>query len=128
MYLHDIGHFLSGNEDHAILSENFAVTFFEKNNYNKKNKEILHCIRAHRNKDVKPKTLEAKIIVTVDSLSHITNGVYWDMIKEGRSLEKVLAKIERDYRDLGFFPEVSKMMKNICENWRKIVTEYNNMI
>ena len=127
VYLHDIGHFLPGEEDHAVLSENFAAGFLEKNNY-PKTKEALHCVRAHRNRDVIPKTLEAKAVTVADSLSHISNGVYWVMIKEGQALEKVVGKIKRDYRDLSFFPKIQTKMENICVAWEKIVVEYQKIL
>lgn len=63
VWLHDLGHYpINPNEDHAITSERKAVDFLKKEGYDPaKEKQILHCVRAHRCKDVLPKQLKLKL-------------------------------------------------------------------
>ena len=128
IYFHDIldsGFQRIDKEDHAILSERYANTILKDNQYpSDKIEKVLHCVRAHRNKDVVPNTIEAKIIATIDSASHITAGIYFDMVKMGTDPKDVIGKINRDYRDLYFFPEIQDEMKNICNSWKKLIKEY----
>ena len=63
VWLHDIGQADGDyNEDHAIKSEREARRFLSSIGVeNQKLEQVAHCVRAHRNKDVAPKTLEARI-------------------------------------------------------------------
>ncbi len=129
--LHDIGHYMNPAEvDHAVLGEERVKIFLEKENYSKgKTKKVLHCIRAHRCKDVLPKTLEAKIIAFIDSASHFTDFVYLDMAKENKSNKdkfKAFGKIDRDYRDLSFFPEIKEQLTDLYNAWKILLKAFNN--
>jgi len=73
--LHDIGRIRgkeSLNTNHADLSAKMALEFLTKNNYNFKKNEIdniIHSIKAHSfSNNIKPKTLEAKILSDADKL------------------------------------------------------------
>ncbi len=46
------------------------------------------------------------------------------MVKMGTDPKDVIGKINRDYRDLYFFPEIQDEMKNICNSWKKLIKEY----
>lgn len=132
VWLHDIGHYpVNSEEDHAIISEKRAKTFLEEQNYSKnKMNKVLHCIRAHRCKDVMPNTFEAKIIAFVDSASHITDDLYFRMAKEDKEKKRafrVYAKMERDFRDLSAFPEIQNELKELFETWKKLIKIYENL-
>lgn len=137
VWLHDLGQYqglskrVNETEDHAVTSEKVAKIFLEKNNYPKeKMAKVLHCVRAHRCKDVLPQTKEAKIVACCDSASHFTEGVYIRMImafeKENRNSERdnVLGKLERDYRDLKMFPEVQKKLEPLYHAWKALLEQY----
>ncbi|MFO7796202.1 MAG: HD domain-containing protein [Promethearchaeati archaeon] len=73
--LHDIGRIRekeSLNTNHADLSAKMALEFLTKNNYNFKKNEIdniIHSIKAHSfSNNIKPNTLEAKILSDADKL------------------------------------------------------------
>ena len=108
-WLHDIGHYpLADDVDHAVRGEERARKILVENNYPKeKMNKVLHCVRAHRCRDVKPNTLEAKIIAFMDSASHITDSMYYDMIirmkETGENTEYLYGKMERDLKDLDLF-------------------------
>ena len=92
--LHDIGHYpLQRKEDHAVIGEKISKSFLK----NKKIREekvgqILHCIRAHRCRDVMPNSIEAKIVAFSDSASHITDCLYFDIAKKNKKTKTLFLK------------------------------------
>ena len=132
VWMHDLGHYPILTEiDHAIRSEKRAKEFMEKLNYSKdKMEKVLHCVRAHRCRDVMPNSIEAKIIACVDSASHMTESMYFDMAKDDKENNRefrVYAKMERDFRDLGAFPEIQKELKKLFETWKKLIQIYEKI-
>ncbi len=132
VWLHDIGHYpIPAEIDHAIRSQERAKDFLEKEKYPKgRINKVLHGIRAHRNKDVMPKSFEAKIIAFIDSASHITTPVYFDMAKEDKENKKeftAYAKIQRDIRDLHWFPEVQEELKELAAAWTNLLKAYEKI-
>ncbi len=91
VWLHDIGHYPLPTEiDHAVRGEERAREFLEQEKYDsKKMEEVLHCIRAHRSRDVMPKSLEAKIIAFVDSASHMTDPMYFYIPNKIKKIMKI---------------------------------------
>ena len=91
-WLHDIGHYpVPTDIDHAIRSEQQAKEFLENQNYDKeKMNKVLHCVRAHRCRDVMPETLEAKIMAFIDSASHMTDSMYFSMAKDDKENKRDL--------------------------------------
>ncbi len=125
VWLHDIGHYSHLKKDHAIISEKKANEFLTSEKYPEEKKaKVLHCVRAHRCRDVLPETLEAKTMVFVDSASHFIDYFYIDMLKDNKYTQKkvdFLGKLERDYRDLSFFPEIKEDLKEIYDCWKKLL-------
>jgi len=82
--LHDIGRIRekeSLNTNHAELSAKMALEFLTKNNYHFKKNEIdniIHSIKAHSfSNNIKPNTLEAKILSDADKLDALgAMGLY----------------------------------------------------
>jgi len=131
IWLHDLGHYPIPTEiDHAVRSEQRAKEFLEKESYLKdKIEKVLHCVRAHRCRDVQPQTLEAKIIAFVDSASHMTDTMYLDMVRtdeEGR-FQRTYGKLERDWRDLSAFPEVQGELTELYNAWKVLLTAYEKI-
>jgi hypothetical protein len=125
-WFHDIGHFVGNEVDHAVSSEKEARLFLEKEGYpeDKMNK-ILHVVRSHRNSDVKPETLEAKIVCCADSASHLTSDVYFGILSDdAENREYILGKIERDFRDLAAFPEIEKELTPIYKAWKELMNTF----
>ncbi len=133
VWLHDIGHYpIPTDIDHAVRSEERAKAFLKKEKYPKdKTNKILHCIRAHRCRDILPESVEAKIIACADSASHMTEPtIYLDMAKsdkENNNEFRVYAKMERDYRDLGIFPEIQNELKELYQNWKNLIKSYEKI-
>ncbi|MEI8344079.1 MAG: HD domain-containing protein [Candidatus Moraniibacteriota bacterium] len=132
VWLHDLGHYPLPTEiDHAIRSEERAREFLKKENYSEEKMEkVLHCVRAHRCRDVMPETLEAKIIAFADSASHMTDTMYFVMAKSDREngeAPRVFAKMDRDMRDLASFPEVQGELVELFEAWKVLLKAYEKI-
>jgi 23S rRNA maturation-related 3'-5' exoribonuclease YhaM len=132
VWMHDIGHYPIPTEiDHAIRSEQRAKEFLELENYDKeKTQAVLHCVRSHRCSDVMPESLEAKMVAFVDSASHMTISMYMNMAREDKERKesfRAFAKIERDMRDLGSFPEMQKKLTGLYHAWQNLLKEYEKI-
>ena len=132
VWLHDIGHYpVQENVDHAVTGEKIARAFLEKEGYDsEKILKVLHCVRAHRCRDVMPNIIEAKIIACIDSASHMTDSIYFDIArnhKSGQTSYNALEKIERDYRDISVFPEIRDEMQELYDAWKKLLVAYNKI-
>ena len=121
VYLHDIGHAFGEHKDHELKSEAEAKLFLKEMGLAEdKISKVTHCIRAHRCKDVQPETTEAKILATADSLSHMTDGCYMGMVIDGKK-DLALGKLERDYRDVGFFPKIKQEIAPLYQAWKNLL-------
>ncbi|MFH0828752.1 MAG: HD domain-containing protein [Candidatus Kerfeldbacteria bacterium] len=125
VWLHDIGWTVGKiKEDHAIASERETRRFLARVKVRPETVDrIAHCVRAHRCRDVQPETIEAKILAAADSASHMTDIVYIELLSKG--LRKyVKEKLERDYRDVGMFPELQKSLTPLYRAWKTLVRVY----
>ena len=131
VWLHDIGQAIGNkDDDHAVKSGDEANRFLPELGLDKERIEkVFHCVRAHRCKDVQPETIEAKILAVADSATHMTDINYIVHLSDksgnwGRSKEWVLEKLERDYRDIGLFPEFQKEIRPLYEAWKQLLNVY----
>jgi hypothetical protein len=77
-----------------------------------------------------PKSLEAKIMAFIDSASHMTDSMYFDMAKDAKEKKenfRVYAKMERDLRDLSSFPEIQKELTGLYNAWQNLIKEYEKI-
>jgi len=126
--LHDVWHYPVPTEiDHAIRWAEIAKKFLEEH-WVEKNiiDQVVHCVRAHRCRDVQPDTIEAKIIAFSDSASHMLDIIYIWVAKDF-STEAALEKLERDYRDLWLFPEFKKELEELYTSRKKLLHEYQKI-
>ncbi|OGD57346.1 hypothetical protein A2V71_00825 [Candidatus Berkelbacteria bacterium RBG_13_40_8] len=128
VYLHDIAHYpVDKNSDHAVRGEEKATEFLKDNNYPEDRiKKVTHLVRSHRCKDIQPETIEARILACADSASHLTDSMYLDIIQDERS-DYALGKLERDYRDIGIFPEIQQELKPLHEAWKNLINAFMNI-
>lgn len=128
VWLHDIGYFMGEKAiDHAVKAEKIADEFLGDSVDEDLKKNILHCIRSHRNKDVMPETLEAKLMVVIDCASHFTGTLYMFLFSYGRSVDMIMEKIDKDYADLSIFPEIQKTLQPVYESWKKLFNSLDNI-
>jgi predicted hydrolase (HD superfamily) len=125
VWLHDIGHTTGDREtDHAHQSALEAERFLtEVGLASEKVRRVVHCVRTHRCRDIQPETMEAKVLAAADSASHMTDVHYIVHASRG-ARDYAVEKLEKDYRDLGFFPEVQRELASLYEAWRQLLGVY----
>jgi len=132
VWLHDIGSYPISDRDHAVVGEEIARKFLKKHKYNEeKSLKILHCIRAHRCRDVKPSSMEAKLVACADSASHFTDCIYIQILIDAHSKKSeklsdyAFDKLERDYKDISAFPEIKLKLTPLYLKWKGLLKEYS---
>lgn len=123
VWLHDIGILdRTLTMDHAVFAESEARKFLPKIGVDSETTEkVAHCVRAHRNKDIPPQTIEAKILAAADSASHMTEINYIVHIKDDGLRDYVEGKIERDYRDVALIPGLREKVTPLYEAWKQLI-------
>ncbi|MFW6109872.1 MAG: HD domain-containing protein [Patescibacteria group bacterium] len=120
-WLHDVGRTTKDHStDHAVQSAQITRRFLKRRLKQDTIANIVHCVRAHRVKEVVPKTLEAKIVAVADSISHMTGPVY---ILVGKELgwEFAFRKLDRDFRDLDLLPKIKKLFEDLYFPWKQLL-------
>ena len=136
--LHDVGRIYEKKNDaknHAEISAEMTEKFFRKTNFNIKIDNIdniIHSIRAHSfSNNIKPKTLEAKVLSDADKLDALgAIGLYRTIIFTLRNkggIEQVINHLENKILKLKdrLYLEVSKQ---IAEERSKIIIDFYNKI
>ena len=136
--LHDVGRYLNKeikNKNHAEISSEIAKNFIVKNSYDigaEDLENILHCIRSHSfSNDVKPNTLEARILHDADKLDALgAIGLYRTIgftLKSQGEIEQVIDHLEKKILKLKdmLYLEYSK---NLAERRHKLVLEFYDQI
>lgn len=124
IWLHDVGNIVGDkNIDHAINSEQFVLENLSNFDINQDViNQIAHCVRSHRCRDVLPQSLEAKILATSDSLSHMTDSIYFEIV-ELQGIEATLEKLDRDYRDKSLLKlSFSNEIKSLYTAWKTLLS------
>ncbi len=136
--LHDVGRIYEKKNDaknHAEMSGEMAEKFFQKTNFNiniDNIENIIHSIRAHSfSNNIKPKTLEAKILSDADKLDALgAIGLYRTIsftLRNKGGIIQVIEHLENKILKLkdGLYLEVSKQ---IGEERSKIIIDFYNKI
>ncbi len=138
-YLHDIGriHIKEAryNKNHAENSAEMALKFIESCGHKIPQTDldnIIHTIRAHSfSNNVKPETLEAKILSDVDKLDALgAIGLYRTIgftLQRGGDLDNVVEHLENKImkiKDLMYLD----LTKQIANNRQEIILEFYNKI
>lgn len=141
-WLHDISKYYAKNtkdfekvhKNHHIESAEIAKQFLIKNKLNSQDVDkIANIILKHRNSlPYKAETIEEKIMVVADTLSHFESVLYFIHFKfyPKRTIEDgvkmMLLKLDRDWRDLAVLPKSRKLvgikykvLKEMLENYQK---------
>lgn len=140
-WFHDIAHYYATNgkeilevkKNHHLNGAKIAEKILKKYNVSKDEIEkIKNCILRHRNsKAFKARTLEEKIVVVADTLSHFSSIFYLTYFKfhPEHSLEQMvkadLEKIDRDWKDLNLLPVSRKMVAEQYFILKKMLCNYN---
>lgn len=142
-WLHDIAHYYARNSreilavkaTHHIKGAQIAEKILKQ--YPIKPEEIekiKNCILCHRNKaPYQPKSLEEKIMTVADTMSHFGSIFYFTYFKfhPEKTLENMveddLAKLKRDWRDIGLLPRAKKFVEPEYRIIKKLLENYNKL-
>lgn len=129
VWLHDRGYYPIQEEDHAITGERIAREFLGGIGLEgDKIERVVRCVRRHRCRDIQPETIEEKIIAFSDSASHMTTAMYINILSNNKKTGyDAMSKLERDYRDLSYFPEIKELLRPLYETWKKLIIEYEKI-
>jgi len=128
VWFHDIGRADGHNKDHDVYGAEYARKLLNKKDYNKKIIDLVYeACKSHCCKKYKPQSLEAKILATADALSHYSNGFYllifhyWSQKMDyNEARNKLIRKIEKDYKDKILLKEVKEALKPFYNAWKLI--------
>ena len=136
--LHDVGRIYEKKNDaknHAEISAEMAKEFFQKANFNitiDNIENIIHSIRAHSfSNNIKPKTLEAKILSDADKLDALgAIGLYRTIsftLRNDGGIEQIINHLENKILKLKemMYLEYSKQ---IAEKRHKIILDFYKQI
>ena len=132
VWLHDIGHYpIPTDVDHAVRSAARAEALLRTSGCDEALAgRVLHCVRAHRCKDVVPTTLEARILACADSASHMTDTMYFSMARDDKASNvsfRAYAKLKRDLEDIACFPEVASKLEELSAAWFRVLQAYDSL-
>jgi len=69
-----------------------------------------------------------KIIAFSDSASHMTSCMYINIMSDSKKDGyDAKSKLERDFRDLSYFPEIKELIRPLYEAWEKLIIEYEKI-
>jgi len=125
IWLHDIGWAIGEDSlDHAVKSEEETFRFLTDNGLSPETvSKVAHCVRAHRNRNIHPETLEAKIVAAADSASHFTDINYIVHVTDGIK-DYALGKLERDYKDIGLLPGLQEKLTPLYLAWKQLLSVF----
>lgn len=119
VWFHDIGRLRGCEEEHDVYGAQEAKKVLSEKGFPSEKTELVYqaCL-AHRCKEIKPESLEAKILATADAMSHFSHGFYLRLFQVlkgrmsfGEIRDLVRKKLERDYNDKIFFNQAREEIR-----------------
>jgi len=131
VWFHDIGRLRGQDEGHDVYGAEEAKRVLDDKDFDSGKIEKVYAVcRSHRCKDVKPESLEAKILATADAMSHFTHSFYFrlfqfykDELSFEEIKEKVRQKLERDFNDKIAFDEGREEVRDRYEAMKLVLQE-----
>lgn len=128
VWFHDIGRLRNIDEGHDIYGAEESSKVLEGKASQEVIDRVYEVCRAHGCKDVKPVSVEAKILSTADAMSHFSHGFYmrlFQYLKDENSFEEIKdminKKLERDFNDKIAFDEGREEVRGIYEAMKLIL-------
>jgi HD superfamily phosphodiesterase len=119
VWFHDVSRFEGKDEGHDLLGAKIAEKELSKMGFskNKINQVKMACL-SHRSKELKPATLEARILASADAMSHFVGGLYLRLVHKyakemgfEKAIEHLKRKLDRDYREKITFEEAQILIR-----------------
>jgi uncharacterized protein len=110
-WLHDIGSIMYGRKDHHITGAKIAEEKLKEFGYPQdKIKKVKECIFSHRgSQNIKPKTIEAQILIEADTLSAFDDltglfqcAFFYEKLSRLEAKKSVMQKLENKWKQLHF--------------------------
>lgn len=110
-WLHDIGSIIKGRKDHHLTGAQIAEKKLKEFDFPRERIEkVKECIISHRgSQKIKPKTLEAQILVEADTISAFNDlsGLFecaylYEKLSRPKAQESVKRKLENKWQQLRF--------------------------
>jgi HD superfamily phosphodiesterase len=130
VWFHDIGR-LEGIEDgHDVYGAKKSRERLSETDISLEKIELVaEACLAHRAEEVKPASLEAKILATADAMSHFTSPLFYFRViehyRKTKTLEETLKiisnKLERDYEEKMVIEIGRVRVSEKYEAWKKIL-------
>ncbi len=129
VWLHDLQRIRGIKGDHAKIGAREAVKVLREFNYEKnKISRVKDIILSHTcGTNLRPKTIEGKILSSADAMAHYTNDFYLVIAVTGqRNLKEykdwVMEKLDRNYNKKIYFDFAKKMIKKRHDIFKTIFT------
>ncbi|HUV72435.1 MAG TPA: HD domain-containing protein [Clostridia bacterium] len=127
--LHDCGYLWDGYKldvDHAATGEPRARKILANLGADPETIEsVARIVRRHRNRDIKPETVEELIVAAADSAAHFSQGVHLAILRDKEKdfglppKQIAMEKLERDWKDVQAFLELAEELRNQYEMIKK---------
>jgi HD superfamily phosphodiesterase len=134
VWFHDLGRAYGHDKDHDSWGAEFSKKYLIEKGFGKEVADgVYNACLVHRVTDLKPESVEAKILATADAMSHFEEGFYlrifyaWSkrMSNYQEMKDKLIKKIERDYHQKIFFNEARETIKPMYEAWKIALDKIN---
>ncbi|MBT3249330.1 MAG: HD domain-containing protein [Candidatus Pacebacteria bacterium] len=134
VWFHDLGRAYGHNKDHDVWGAEFAKKYLTEKGFEAEIvMGVYNACLSHRVTEVKPESVEAKILATADAMSHFEEGFYlriffaWSkrMSNYQEMKNKLMKKIERDYHQKIFFDESKEAIRPMYEAWKIVLITKN---
>jgi hypothetical protein len=125
VWFHDIGRLEGINDGHDQYGAAEAQKVLSANHFPQDMIDLVTAAcAAHRAEEVKPVTIEAKILATADAMSHFIHSFYVRIIESRRkttefhqALALIKLKLDRDFNEKISLPEAKAKIKPIYDAW-----------
>lgn len=130
VWFHDKGRLVGIDDGHDVYGAKAAKERLSQTDLPPEKIELVaNACLTHRAEEIKPETLEARILATADAMSHfISPNLYFrvfDHYRKSKSFEEsidiVSQKIERDYTQKMLFDLAKNKIKAKYEAWKAVL-------
>lgn len=129
VWFHDSGRLVGIDDGHDVYGANAANERLRTTGLsNEKIQLVVDACRAHRAEELKPESIEAKILATADAMSHFVSPNFYFRVfehyRKSKSFEEALdtvsKKLDRDYLQKMFFTQAKEKIQPKYDAWKEV--------
>jgi len=130
VWFHDKGRLVGIDDGHDVYGKKAAKERLSKTKLSLEKIELIaNACLSHRAEEIQPESLEAKILATVDAMSHfISPNFYFRVFEHYRKLKSfeetldiIKKKLDRDYQQKILFDQAKEKIKPTYEAWKVVL-------